>query len=191
MNQKTRKLVFVAFYAALGIVLNYCTKFLPQMPNGGTIELPVIAYFVASFHLGWKYGMATGLLGWLVGALFGLSNYIVSPMQTFFDYIGPVLAIGMASWLPCIKIWKLKISNIYVGITAGMFLKYASHTIAGVYFWFPQGSAAGSQAAWIYSAWTYNLVYNVLTLVVAMIIVPVLLRALRKSSKDIFVGIKE
>lgn len=191
MNKKTRKLVFIAFYAALGIVLNYCTKFLPQMPNGGTLELPVIAYFVASFHLGWKYGMATGLLGWLVGVVFGLSNYIVSPMQTLLDYIAPVLVVGMAAAFPKIKIGNLRISNVYIGMVCGMFLKYMSHTLAGVYFWFPQGSAAGSQAAWIYSAWTYNLFYNVLTLVLAMIVVPVLIKALRVSSKDVFVGIKE
>ena len=192
MNQRTRKLVFMAFYAALGIVLNYCTKFLPSMPNGGTVELPVIAYFIASFHLGWKYGMATGLLGWMVGVVFGLSNYIVSPMQTLLDYIAPVLVVGMASIFPTIKLGnKLCIRNVYTGIVAGMFLKYVSHTLAGVYFWFPQGSAAGSMAAWIYSAWTYNLFYNLVTLIVVLIIVPVLLRALRKASSDEFVGIKE
>lgn len=190
MNQRTRKLVYVAFYAALGIVLNYSTKFLPAMPNGGTVELPVIAYFVASFHLGWKYGMAAGLLGWLVGMMFALSNYMVSPMQTFLDYIAPVLVVGMASIFPRIKVGRLCISNVYVGIVMGMFLKYASHTLAGVYFWFPQGSAAGSLAAWIYSAWTYNLFYNVVTLVVALLAVPVLLRALQKSSRSQFVGIK-
>ena len=191
MNQRTRKLVFIAFYAALGIVLNYTTKFLPQMPNGGTLELPVIAYFVASFHLGWKYGMVTGLIGWLVGTGFGLSSYIVSPMQTILDYIVPVLAVGMASIFPCIKLGKLRVSNVYVGLVIGMFLKYASHTLAGVYFWFPQGSAAGSSVAWIYSAWTYNLFYNVLTLLLVLIAVPALLKALQRSSRDTFVGIKE
>lgn len=54
MNNKTRELVFLAFYAALAVVLNYATKFLPQMPSGGTVDLPAIAILVASFHLGWK-----------------------------------------------------------------------------------------------------------------------------------------
>lgn len=192
MNERTRKLVFVAFYAALSIVLNYCTKFLPMMPNGGTVELPVIAFFIASYHLGWKYGMVTGLLGWLVGMIFGLNNYIVSPVQTLLDYIAPVLVTGMAAIFPKIKIKeKISISNVYTGITMGMFLKYLSHTLAGVYFWFPEGSAAGSMAAWIYSAWTYNLFYNFVTWLIALMVVPVLLKALRKSSRDVFVGIKE
>ncbi|MEF9968760.1 MAG: energy-coupled thiamine transporter ThiT [Longicatena sp.] len=191
MNQKTRKLVFLAFYAALAVVLSYSTKFLPQMPNGGTLDLPVIAIFVASYHMGWKYGMAAGLLGWLVGITFGLSNYIVSPMQTVLDYIAPVLAIGLASALPKIHFGKLTISNVYVGIVVGMFLKYLSHTLAGVFFWFPEGSAAGSMAAWIYSGWTYNLLYNVVTLIAAIIIVPVLLKALRSARNEEFVGIKD
>ena len=190
MNQKTRKLVFVAFYAALGIVLNYCTEFLPSMPNGGTIEITVIAYFVASFHLGWQYGLATAVLGWLVGCLFGLSNYIVSPMQTALDHIVPVAACGLAALYPKIKFGKWSISNVYSGMVIGMFLKYASHVLAGVYFWFPEGSAAGSLAAWIYSAWTYNLAYNLATLVVCLLIVPVLIKALQHASKDKFAGIK-
>lgn len=190
MNERTRKLVYVAFYAALGIVLNYSTKFLPMMPNGGTLELPVIAYFVASYHLGWKYGMLTGVLGWATGTVFGLSSFIVSPMQALLDYITPVLSVGIASALPPIHCWKLNISNLYTGMIAGMFLKYASHTLAGVYFWFPQGSAAGSMAAWIYSAWTYNLFYNVLTLALVLVVVPILIRALQKSTRNKFVGIK-
>lgn len=191
MNQKTRKLVFLAFYAALAVVLSYSTKFLPQMPNGGTLDLPVLAIFVASYHLGWKYGVAAGILGWIAGLLFGLSSYMVSPMQTILDYIAPVAAIGIASAFPKIHIGKLNISNVYVGVVGGMFLKYVSHTLAGVYFWFPEGSAAGSSAAWIYSAWTYNLFYNVITMIAALIILPVLLRALRRSSRNEFIGIKE
>lgn len=190
MNQKTRTYVYMAFYAALAIVLNYCTEFLPAMPNGGTLDLPVIAIFVASFHLGWKYGILTGLLSWVVGMMFGLSNYIVSPMQTLFDYVFPVMAIGVASIFPSIKLGKKKVSNVYVGIVCGMFLKYVSHTLAGVYFWFPKGSAAGSLAAWIYSGWTYNLGYNLVTLVAAIILVPILLKALQTSSKTEFKGIK-
>ncbi len=190
MNQKTRMYVYMAFYAALAIVLNYCTEFLPKMPNGGTLDLPVIAIFIASFHLGWKYGLLTGLLSWVVGMFFGLSNHIVSPMQTLCDYVFPVMAVGIASIFPSIQLKNKKISNVYVGIFFGMFLKYISHTLAGVYFWFPEGSAAGSMAAWIYSGWTYNLGYNLVTLIVAIIIVPILLDALQKSSKTKFVGIK-
>lgn len=191
MNNKTRNYVFLAFYAALAVVLHYCTKFFPQMPNGGTLELEVIAIFIASFHLGWKYGMAAGLLAWVVGTLFGLSNYIVSPMQTMLDYIVPAMAPGIASIMPRIRLWRFKCSNVYPGIIVGVLIRYISYTLAGVYFWFPEGSASGSLAAWIYSGWTYNLAFNILTLVASIIIVPVLLIALRKARSESFLGIKE
>ena len=190
MNNKTRDFVFIAFYAALGIVLNYCTEFMPSMPNGGTLELTVIAIFIASFHLGWKKGMVTGVLCWVVGMMFGLSNYIVTPMQTILDYIAPVLAVGIASAFPPIHIGKLKISNIFVGVFFGMLLKYGSHVLAGAYFWFPEGDAAGTLTAWIFSA-GYNFGYNALTLVVCWIVVPILLNVLQKASKTTFIGIKD
>lgn len=189
MNKTTRSMVFAAFYVALAVALSYINKLFPiiQMPNGGSIELSVIAIFMASYHMGWKWGIGVGLGSWLIGVLFGLNDYIVSPMQTFLDYIAPVLAIGIASLFP--KLFKL--SNVYVGIVGGMFLKYASHVLAGVYFWFPEGEAAGSLAAWIYSAWTYNLAYNLATLIAAIIIVPLLIARIRKVPSVKFEGIKE
>lgn len=191
MSDKTKIYVYVGMYAALAVVLNYATKLLPSMPNGGTVELPVIALFLASFHLGWRYGLATGLLSWLVGFLLGLNNYFVSPMQVVLDYIVPVMAPGMAAVFPSLHIGKSRISNVSVGIVVGMFIKYAAHVLSGVYFWFPEGTAAGSLAAWIYSGWTYNLAYNAATLVVAFIVVPILLRVLRRSSRMTFIGIRK
>lgn len=193
MNKTTRNLVFAAFYAALAIVLNYINTIAPiiQMPSGGSLEITVIAIFAASYHLGWKWGAGVGLLSWLIGMMFGLNNYIVSPMQTILDYVVPVLAVGIASLFPALHIGKMKISNLYTGVCIGMFLKYASNVLAGVYFWFPEGSAAGSMAAWIYSAWTYNLGYNLLTLVVAIIAVPILVRTMQKARPNDFIGVKD
>lgn len=191
MNQKTRAYVFIAFYVALAMVLRYITKFFPQMPNGGTLELENVAIFVASFHLGWKSGIATGVLTWCIGTMFGMNNFMVTPIQTVLDYIFPVMVVGMASIFPKIRLGKLRITNIYIGVTLGMILKYTCNMLAGVFFWFPEGSAAGSAAAWIYSAWTYNLAYNTLTLIACLIIVPVLIKALRSSRNEAFIGIKE
>lgn len=189
MNQKTRIYVYIAMYVALFIVLNTMTKFLPQMVNGGTVDLAIIPIFIASYHLGWRYGAWTGLLSWVVGLIFGINRYMVSPLQIMFDYIIPIIAPGIASFFPMIKVRNVAISNLYTGICFGMFLKYFSHVLAGVYFWFPEGSAAGSFAAWIYSAWTYNLGYNVLTLIACLIIVPVLLKSI--NNRNIIIGLKK
>ena len=70
--------------------------------------------------------------------------------------------------------------GILAGVGAGMLLKYASTVLSGVYFWFPEGSAAGSSAAWIYSL-GYNAWYNLATMIVCMILVPLMIQRLRKS----------
>ena len=185
-------LVFMAFYVALAVTLSYINNIMPiiQMPNGGSVELMVIAIFIASYHLGWKKGVLVGLLSWLVGIMFGLSNYFVTLPQILLDYTIPFVCLGFASLFPSIKIGRFSFSNLYTGISACMFLKYASHVLAGVYFWFPEGEAAGSLAAWIYSAWTYNLGYNLATYIAAILIVPILVRAVTQSKTIEFIGLK-
>jgi thiamine transporter len=69
-----------------------------------------------------------------------------------------------------------------------MILKFASHVLAGVYYWPPEGAARGSAAAWTYSL-GYNLWYNLATLIVALIITPLLISRISAIRKD-FVGIK-
>lgn len=187
MNKTTRTLVFIALYAAMAVVFDYLNQFIPflQMPQGGSINIAVIPVFIASYQLGWKEGIVTGLLWWLIGLMFGLNNYMVSPMQTVLDYVIPAIICGFASALPRIG----SISNVYVGITVTMLLKYVSHVLAGVYFWFPEGEAAGTIGAWFYSL-NYNAWYNLATLVVAIIATPILIKMLNNSSVTRFSAIK-
>lgn len=191
MNKTTRNLVFSAFYVALAIILSYLNKIAPiiQMPNGGSLELMVIPIFVASYHLGWKYGMGVGILSWAVGMLFGLNDYMIAPLQVVFDYVAPVLTVGMAAIFPSIRLGKWRLSNIYIGIILGMVLRYGSQVISGTYFW-PGEGAAGSLPALIF-ALNYNLLFNLATLVAALIITPVIIRILRQARPKEFVGIKD
>lgn len=185
-------LVFMSFYVALAIVLSYLNKIFPiiQMPNGGSLELLVIAIFMASYHLGWRKGVIVALLSWVIGIMFGLNNYFVSFPQILFDYTFPICVLGLASIFSSIKIGRFSLNNLYTGITATMFLKYSSHVLAGAYFWFPEGEAAGSIPAWIYSAWTYNLGYNLITWLAAILIVPTLVKTIKKSNGIHFEGLK-
>lgn len=183
---QVKNFVYVAFYAALALVLDYVSAMIPflQMPQGGSINLAVIPIFVASYHLGWNQGAFAGLLWWAIGWLFGLNNWFVSPMQYALDYIIPAIICGFAALMPRIG----KLSNIYTGVTAMMILKFASHVLAGVYYWPPEGAARGSAAAWTYSL-GYNLWYNLATLIVALIITPLLISRISAIRKD-FIGIK-
>ena len=186
-RDKIKFMVFIALYAALALVLDYVSALIPflQMPQGGSINLAVIPVFVASYQLGWKGGAATGLVWWLVGWIMGLNSWYVSPMQYALDYIIPAAICGFASAMPRIG----KLSNIYTGVAAMMILKFASHVLSGVYYWPPEGAARGSVPAWTYSL-GYNLWYNLATMIVALILVPLLINRLRRIRKD-FTGIKD
>ena len=193
-RSKILSLVFMAFYVALAVVLSYINKIMPiiQMPNGGSVELMVIAIFMASYHLGWTKGVLVGILTLIINIMTGISDFwFVSFSQILLDYVLPFIVLGLASLFPNIKIGRFSFSNLYTGITVCMFMKYASHVLAGVYFWFPEGEAAGSLAAWIYSAWTYNLGYNLATYIAAIIIVPILVDAVLKSKTIEFIGFKK
>ena len=102
------------------------------------------------------------------------------------------MGLGLAAIMPAVYAGKQKRSNLYIGIFFAVFLKYACQVLSGVYFWFPEGAAAGSLAAWIYSAWRYNLGYNLITLIVALIVIPVLVKALHSAKSSLRLeGLKE
>lgn len=176
-------LCYMAFYAALYVVLWYVGNFIPVlvMPDGGSIELELIALFVATFHLGWKRGLGVAALSWALCFICGGEKWFVTPIQYCLDYFVPLAVIGMAS----IFAGKSKY-NYVVAIVVGMLLKWFSNVLSGVFFYFPEGSAAGSLPAWINSV-TYNSTYNIATLVVCAIVVPLLINALKKTKKIQFV----
>lgn len=228
MNKKIIWIVDLALYVAMYVVLKYIGNLIPflQMPNGGSIELELIAVFLASYQLGWKGGLAAALLSWLITIVLGFNMWIVSPMQTILDYVAPLIVCGLASALWPFRNMKKTgvaifsaalgiavffgiyysfsqtvgavISGIavaavvivfaakypraisYYGVAVAMILKYISQMLSGVYFWFPEGSAAGSAEAWAFSA-TYNLWYNLVTLAICIILVPLLADRLKKA----------
>ncbi len=174
-NEKTRELTFMALYVALYIVFWYLGKLVPflQMPQGGSIELQFAVLFVASFHLGWKKGIAVSMLSWLAELILGGANWYLNPMQYLLDYILPLAAAGAADLFA-------KGKNRYIlGVVIAMILKYASTVLSGVYFWPPENGVAGSGAAWVYSL-SYNLWYNLATCVVCVILAPILLKHLKR-----------
>ena len=77
-SKLVQKMVFAAFYAALAVVFMAFNTMVPifEMPNGGSLELFVIAIILASFHLGWKWGVGVGLIAWVLGMMFGYNKYI-------------------------------------------------------------------------------------------------------------------
>lgn len=185
MKMNVKDLSFMALYVALSLVLSYVGKFIPflQMPSGGSIELSLIAVYMASYHLGYKKGLAVGLLWWLVSWMFGMASWYLNPMQYALDYIIPAAICGLASFFPRIG----KVSNVYIGMMITMGIRFASQVLSGVYYW-PANEVAGSMGAWIYSL-SYNFGYNFATLLIAGVLLPILIKRLN-SDRVKFIGVK-
>lgn len=222
----TKTMAYMALYVALYIVLKYVGNFIPffVMPNGGSIEIELVAVFIATYQLGFGLGCATAILSMLVSWIFWQPWYL-NPLQLILDYIGPIAVCGLASLLWPFKkldkvsgivaalilaiatflgiyycfnqtIWAIVAAIVvaivmfifmykfegtvgYYGIVIAMILKGLQHVISGAYYW-AEGMAAGSLEAWAFSV-TYNLWYNLVTLVVCIIVVPLLVERLKKA----------
>ncbi len=176
-GSKIRLISYMAMFIALYVVLEYAGMFIPflQMPQGGSIELYWIPVFAASYLLGWQYGTAVAILSWVVSFMLGIPMYFVKPMQIMLDYIIPLIVCGLAPLY-----WKGKY-RYCIGVTVAMLLKYASQVLSGVYYWPPEDAVAGSGAAWIYSL-GYNAWYNLATLAVCIVLVPLLMKRLEKTT---------
>ncbi len=174
-NEKIKEMTYIASYVAIYVVLWWVGKFIPflQMPQGGSIEIELISIFIASYHLGYKKGILVAILCWLITFILGSGRWYLNPMQYSLDYFIPLIVVGLASLF-----WKGE-KRYYIGVIISMLLKFISNVLSGVYYWPPEGGAAGSIPAWIYSL-SYNSGYNIATLIVALILVPLLIQRLKK-----------
>lgn len=175
---KVKDLVYMSMYVALCLVLDYVSQMIPflQMPSGGSINLAVVPAIIASYHLGVKKGVTVGILWWVVGFILGLNNWFLNPAQYLFDYIIPAAICGVACLMPRIG----KMSNIYTGVIVVSLIRFACTLLSGAYFWPPEGTVAGTAAAWIYSL-SYNSYYNLATMVVALILVPIVISRIKDT----------
>lgn len=173
---KTKRLVFISIYCALALVLDYVKTFMPflNMPAGGSINIALIPIVICAFHLGTLDGIISGLLWWLISSILGLNPYYISIGQYIVDYIIPSGIVGMCS---CFYINK-NIFEIEIGIIFMMILRTLSLIISGAIFW-PEGVAANSIEAWSASI-IYNLPYSIATLIMLLIIVPFVLKSIKK-----------
>lgn len=171
----TKTIVLLAMYVALSIALDYFKEMLPflNMPQGGSVNIALIPVVVAGFHLGASNGLLCGALWWLITTLMGMNEWFVSVPQYVLDYILPSIVIGGAS----LFYRKKNIYEVEAGIIIAMVVRTFSIVLSGAYYW-PDGVAAGSSAAWIGSM-AYNLPYSIATMVMLMMVVPALLKSMR------------
>lgn len=167
-----RDLVLMALYAALFIVLDYVSHFLPKMPNGGSLGLGVIPILMASYHLGARKGILVGLLSVILQFLTG-QMYYIHWLQFFLDYILAYGIYGVAVLMP-------NFGHIYTGVIITNLIRLASSTIAGVIFYSEAG--AKFMDSFLFSL-NYNATYMIPTLIVCAILVPILQKRLHTFMK--------
>lgn len=168
MNKKTKDLVYMAFYAALFMVLDYFTNMLTflKMPNGGSIGISTIALLVCSYHLGWRKGALAGIISVLIQFVTG-PMYIANLFGFLMDYLIAFSVYGLASLFPNYKYF-------YSGVLITNILRFLSHTIGGVLVW--KTTLLGSII--------YNAPYMIATAVIGMILVPVLVERLHLKKEQ-------
>lgn len=171
-----KSMVQLAMFMAITIVLSYVNKFLPEMPQGGTISIDIIAIFLCAYFMGAGYGMICGVGVAMLQFVLGMASFY-GPWSVLLDYVLPLAVCGVA---PLIKTTKIKNVPIYWGIVVGMILKYLSHFASGA-FLFAEYAPEGMNPL-VYSFF-YNLYYNLGTLVLCMIVVPILYDRLKPVFK--------
>ena len=173
---KNKKLVLISIYCALAIVLDIIKSFIPflNMASGGSINIALIPVVICSFHLGVIDGIVCGLLWWLISSILGLNPYYLNTMQYIIDYVLPSGIIGISS----IFYFKKNIFEIELGIFVMMFIRTFLLVLSGAIFW-PGDVAGNSLAAWPASL-AYNVPYSLATLIMLLVIVPLLIKSLKK-----------
>ena len=107
-------------------------------------------------------------------AFFGIMNSYTSSAALIMIAVLAALAVFAFNY------YYLKNDGKY-GIVIAMLLKYFLQVLSGVYYWFPEGSYAGSAASWAFSL-GYNLWYNLVTMVICVVVVPELIRRLKQAN---------
>jgi thiamine transporter len=163
-----RVLTEAALAIALAFVLGLIKVF--QMPFGGSISLDMVPLILLALRQGPFVGIVTG-------AAYGLLNlaiepFIVHPVQVLFDYPLAFGVLGLAGFFaPTVR-------GAILGTVVAVLARFLCHFISGIVFF-----AAYAPEGWnpyLYSA-AYNLAYLVPSLLIALVVVVVLLRALESA----------
>ena len=171
----TAQIAMVAVFAALALVFNFAGDFIPipDMPQGGSIEIEMIMLFFASYILGSKLGALTGIIYWILAFMTNQASYFLNVPQYLLDYIIPIMVCGASSIFMFKKISNLTL-RIEVAIFISMLIKTLCNVLSGVFYYFPEGEVAGSIGSWTYSL-GYNTPYNLVTMIICMILVPIVI----------------
>ena len=187
----TRVLAEVAIFAALAFALDALQGgiFKGVFINGGSIGFAMIPIFIISYRRGLLPGILCGFILSLVQMLGGI--YIIQGktldgafmqaagpfIQVMLDYVLAYTVVGFAgvfmSSYQKSNNFKSKLIWITLGCILGGLLKYASHTLAGLWFWPGEMWGVGGAA---YS-FLYNGLYCIPNIIISILIMIIIAKA--------------
>ncbi len=161
----TKNMTYMALFAALQIILEYCTK-VYEMPKGGNVAFSLVAILLCGYLMGTAYSLIVSLVSLGIQFALGLAVFY-GILSVFFDYIIPMILIGLTPLIPLIKVKQYEIP---VGIIIMCILKTICHLISGWYAF-----QTPLQANLI-----YNLPYNIATMFACFVLFMLLYPRLKK-----------
>ncbi|MBQ9124076.1 MAG: energy-coupled thiamine transporter ThiT [Acholeplasmatales bacterium] len=187
----TRVLAEVAIFAALAFALDVLQGgiFKGIFINGGSIGFAMIPIFIISYRRGLLPGILCGFILSLIqmlGCIYiiqgktldGAFMQAAGPfIQVMLDYVLAYTVVGFAgvfmSFYQKSNSFKSKLIWITLGCLLGGLLKYASHTLAGLWFWPGEMWGVGGAA---YS-FLYNGLYCIPNIIISILIMTVIAKA--------------
>lgn len=169
-------MVYMAMFMALTTLLSWINSFFPEMAQGGTVSIDIIAIFVCAYLMGAGYGVICGIGTSILQFALGMAQFW-GPWSVLFDYVLPLAVCGLA---PLVKSTKIKGVTIYWGVVFAMVLKFLSHYISGAFVF--ASSTPEGMSPYFYSL-IYNLPYNLATLIVCMIVMSLIYPRIHNAAK--------
>ncbi|MGM9969327.1 MAG: energy-coupled thiamine transporter ThiT [Anaeroplasma sp.] len=165
----TKLLAEIAIFAALAFALDALQGgiFKGVFVNGGSIGFAMVPVFLIAYRRGLLPGILCGFILSIIQMLGGI--YIIgktvdnAALQTFYwisqvmlDYVLAYTVVGFTGAFAGLykksTTTKMKLVWIVVGCVVGGLLKYACHTLAGIFFW--------PGEMWGVSGNAYSFLYN-------------------------------
>lgn len=169
-------MVYMAMFMALTVLLSFINSFFPEMVQGGTVSVDIIAIFICAYTMGIGYGVICGIGTALLQFVLGMAQFW-GPWSVLLDYVLPLAVCGLA---PLIKTTKIKNIDIYWGVIFSVFLKFLCHFASGAFLF--GSSAPNGMSPLVYSL-TYNAPYNLMTMLVCVIVMPMIYPRIEKAAK--------
>lgn len=160
--RETKRITEIAILVSLAIVIELVSKFIPSLPQGGSINVATLPLFVLAYRHGIKWGVISGFVyGLLSYMLFGAFYHWASILLDYGLAFGVIGFSGIFRYFGKDNIWSFS-----AGVVFGSFLRFIMHTISGVIvFSFLLGYNEDVNAYW------YSISYNATYILPSMILV--------------------